>query len=152
MTRTGDAFVNHDNTGYRADGTYAKVIGKIGEDKVCPFCPEHLAKYHTNPILKTGEYWLVTDNLYPYSGAKHHVLFIHRSHIENATELSGAAWQELREHITWVVRERKIPGGSFLLRFGDTGYTGASVAHLHANLVSADGEDAARKPITTRIG
>jgi diadenosine tetraphosphate (Ap4A) HIT family hydrolase len=148
----GNAFVNQNNTKYRADGTYGEVIEKIGKDKVCPFCPEHLAKYHTNPILRAGEYWLVTDNLFPYPGAKHHVLLIHRDHIENITELSRAAWDELWECITWVIRERKIPGGSLVFRFGDTAYTGASVAHLHANLASADGENADRAPIVTRIG
>jgi diadenosine tetraphosphate (Ap4A) HIT family hydrolase len=147
-----DAFVNTENTGYRADGTYGGVIQQIKQDGVCPFCPDSLRKYHTNPILREGSFWLATDNLYPYAHAKHHILFIHKEHIGHLTLLSREAWDELYEFLHWAIRERSIPGGTFVFRFGDTAYTGASVAHLHANLVSADGTDKNREPIMTRIG
>jgi len=54
--------------------------------------------------------------------------------------------------MNYFTGENKIPGGTFIMRFGDTRYTGASVSHLHANLISPDGEDKDRKPIIARVG
>ena len=145
-------FVNLENTAHRPTGTYGDVIEQIKKDDVCPFCPESLAKYHKNPILKEGKFWLSTNNFYPYEGAKYHELLIHKAHITTFGEISKEAWDELNDLITSFTAEKKIPGGTFFMRFGDTRYTGASVSHLHANFVSPDGEDKDRKPITARIG
>jgi ATP adenylyltransferase len=147
-------FVNLDNT-FRPDKSgdaYGKVIEKIQKDNVCPFCPENLSKYHKNPILKEGKYWLLTNNMYPYEGAKYHAILIHKSHITSVAEISADAWAELKTLTDWFIKEKNIPGGALLLRFGDTAYTGASVSHLHAQLVSPDGEKKDRKPIRARIG
>lgn len=147
-------FVNISNT-YRADQSgvvYGKVISQIQKDGVCPFCPEQFARYHKNPILRDGAHWLATDNMYPYEGAKHHVLFIHKKHIEHVEDVGVEAWAELHEFVKWLTAERGIRGGTFFMRFGDTNYTGASVSHLHANLVSPDVDKPDRKPVIARIG
>ena len=145
-------FVNLENTAHRPDDKYGKVIDQIKKDGICPFCPENLPKYHKNPILKEGKFWLLTTNMYPYEGAKHHVLIIHKDHVEKLSEISREAWDELKSLIDSFIKEKNIPGGSLVMRFGDTRYTGASVSHLHVNLVSPDGEDKNRKPIVARIG
>jgi diadenosine tetraphosphate (Ap4A) HIT family hydrolase len=145
-------FVNFDNTAHRSTGRYGDVISQIHKDGVCPFCPESLAKYHKNPILKEGAFWLLTDNMYPYEGAKYHELLIYKTHITSFAEISKEAWDELNDFIRYFTEQHKIPGGTFFMRFGDTRYTGASVSHLHANFVSPDGEDKERKPIIARIG
>jgi len=145
-------FVNLDNTRQRSDGVYGKVIEQIKKDAVCPFCPENLAKYHKNPIVIDGKYWLLTNNLYPYEGAKFHALLIHKEHIVLFDQITEEAWSELRAVIKQFTEERNIPGGALVMRFGNPAYTGASVQHLHAQLVSPDGEDKDRKPIVARIG
>lgn len=145
-------FVNHENTKIRPDGKYSKVIDRIRKDGVCPFCAENLSKYHPNPILKDGAHWLLTNNAYPYEGAKYHALLIHKKHIVSLAEVSPEAFAELKSLLDWFVAENKIPGGALLLRFGDTRYTGASVSHLHANFVSPDGENSDRNPILARMG
>jgi diadenosine tetraphosphate (Ap4A) HIT family hydrolase len=145
-------FVNSDNTKHRPDGKYNNVINQIQKDGVCPFCPEQLEKYHKNPILKSGTFWVVTDNMYPYKGAQYHVLFIHKEHISNISELSSEALLELHKLINEHLKEKNIPGGTFMMRFGDTRYTGASVTHLHAHLISPDGTQKDREPILARVG
>jgi diadenosine tetraphosphate (Ap4A) HIT family hydrolase len=145
-------FVNLDNTKYRPDDKYGKVIDQIKKDGVCPFCPENLAKYHKNPILKENESWFLTQNMYPYEGTKHHALVIHKKHIESMALVSQNAWSELKLLVDAFIAEQKIPGGTLIMRFGNTRYTGASVSHLHANLVSPDGESKDHKPIVARIG
>ena len=145
-------FVNIDNTTHRPDKEYSGVIDAIQKDGVCPFCPEYLKTYHKNPILKEGTYWLLTENMYPYEGAKYHILIIHKKHIEKLEEVSSEAWVELKALVDGFLKEKSIPGGTLVMRFGDTAYTGASVSHLHLNIVSADGEDKERKPIVARVG
>ncbi len=145
-------FVNTNNTQQRPDGKYNSVIADIQKDGVCPFCSEQLKKYHKNPITKETNYWLVTTNMYPYKNTKHHILIIHKEHIQSVTELSEAAWLELRRIYGDVINESNIPGGTMFIRFGDTRFTGASVAHLHAHLVSSDPDNGEYEPILTRIG
>ena len=145
-------FVNTDNTSFRSDSTYRSVIDEIKKDGVCPFCPENFAKYHKNPILKEGAHWLLTNNMYPYGGTKRHVLILHKAHVETFTDVSPEACAEFKTLVDVFIKETGLPGGTLIMRFGDTRYTGASVRHLHANLVSPDGENPDRKPIMTRVG
>lgn len=147
-------FVNHENSKSRPTGTYQSVIAQIAEDGVCPFCPEYLAKYHRNPIIEK-RYWLLTDNMYPYKPSKVHRLIIHKKHVAHINELPTEAWVELLEILREETARGKVPGGTLMIRFGDTKYTGASVVHLHANLVQSDPDDQSydkTKGLTTRIG
>lgn len=135
-------------------GGYDAVIAEIAEKKICPFCSENLAKIHQRP-LDIRQRWIVTDNMYPYQPSLCHKLIIHREHIEHIEQMATDAWQELGEIIQEFTREQKIVGGTFLLRFGETKFTGASVAHLHANLVQSNPDDALYDPaigLRTRIG
>jgi diadenosine tetraphosphate (Ap4A) HIT family hydrolase len=147
-------FVDTSNPQSRPTGEYAKVISDIAEHGVCPFCPEHLAKYHKNPIAEK-KYWLVTDNMYPNKPSRHHILIIHKGHISHINELSPAAWSELHAILSSETSARKISGGTFLMRFGETRFTGASVSHLHAHIIQSDPDDPsydAVKGLLTRIG
>lgn len=146
-----DKYVNPANTSHRPDGVYSEVIDKIQQESVCPFCPDHLARYHEKPILEDRDYWLATENMYPYKGAENHLLFIHKDHIEDIAELDPEAWTELRALVMSICKARSIPGGTFMMRFGDTSRTGATVSHLHAQLISGSGE-ASADPIITRVG
>lgn len=145
-------FVNLQNAGTRRDNTYKKVIDKIRKDGVCPFCSQYLTQYHKKPIIKTGRFWILTDNMYPYKGAKQHLLLIHKKHIETITDISHEAWNELLKFIQAETKKRAVAGGTFYIRFGDTLYTNASVTHLHANLISPDIRRKNRKNIFTRVG
>lgn len=145
-------FVNSENTKHRPDGAYGKVIEEIKKDGVCPFCPENLAKYHKKPILAEGKFWRLTENMYPYEGTKYHLLLIHREHVKDFDEITPEAWGETHHLVNEYFKQEKIPGGAFLMRFGDTKYTGASVSHLHINVISADIDRDDRKPILARIG
>ena len=130
------SFVNLKNA--RPGHTYEGVIKAIQEHKVCPFCPKHLATYHKNPIEINKKYWLATRNMYPYRATKHHLLLIHKKHIEHISEISKAAWAELHQVLKSLSKSKKITGGTALIRFGDTHFTGASVTHLHAHVVQSD--------------
>lgn len=134
-------FVDPNNSQARPDGgKYASVLNQIAKDGVCPFCPDNLTKYHKKP-LEEKAFWTVTDNMYPYKPSKHHRLIIHRAHITHLNELSPEAWNELLDIFKKETANRGIAGGTFIMRFGDTKFTGASVTHLHAHIVQSDPDD-----------
>lgn len=115
-----------------------KVMEEIKNQGHCPFCRENLDKYHKNPILKEGKFWLLTDNQWPYEKTKHQLLAIYKKHIEHITELDPEAGTELIEMFATEAKKRNIPGGGIAIRFGknpDHGTYGSSVLHIHAHLV-----------------
>jgi diadenosine tetraphosphate (Ap4A) HIT family hydrolase len=131
---------------------YANELRRIQADKVCPFCEEHLLTYHKKPIIATGAHWVLTENDYPYDGAVHHLLIISRKHVEHFEEISSEAQQELFALFTQEVRERGIKGGTILMRFGETNYTGGSVSHLHAQLITGTEKGDDTEALITSIG
>lgn len=148
------SFVDPNNSQSRPDGHYAGVINQIAKDGVCPFCPEHLANYHKNPVVER-EMWLVTDNMYPYKPSKLHRLIIHKEHITHMNQITPHGWHVLMEILGEEVAKNNVSGGSLIMRFGDTKFTGASVSHLHMHIVQSDPDDPSydkTKGLTMRIG
>src|SRR3989344_2622350 len=117
-----------------------KVMAQILADGVCPFCRENLEKYHKNPILKEGKFWLLTDNQWPYEKIKHQMLAINKPHIEHLSEMNPEAGKELIEMFAEETKKRKIDGGGVAIRFGrsNDGNYGSSVLHIHAHLIEPD--------------
>jgi hypothetical protein len=117
-----------------------KVMEEIEKANHCPFCIENLPKYHKNPILKDGKYWLLTNIQWPYEKVKHQILAIHKTHIEHIKDMDPEAGKELIEMFAEETRKRNIPGGGVAMRFGrsEDGNYGSSVLHLHAHLVEPD--------------
>ncbi len=130
-------FVNLKASRSEAQLEVMKEIQRTGD---CPFCVENLAKYHKNPILKEGKYWVITDNQWPYKKVKHQVLAIHKEHIEHLGDLSSEAGCELMEFFAEEARERNMSGGGVAIRFGSSehGNYGSSVLHIHAHLIEPD--------------
>lgn len=124
-------------------------LKKIG---ACPFCPKYLKPYHDNPIERMGKYWAVTKNDYPYKGTVLQYLLIHRKHIEHIEEITGPAFAELAGHLKWLTKKYKLPAGSFALRFGDTDYTGATLAHLHGQFLIGVKANSKNKAINFPVG
>lgn len=113
---------------------YRKTILQIIEDNVCPFCAQHLKKYHTEPIIKKTKHWLLTTNQNKYPGTKVHLLAILREHAENLNEIPSGALEDLNKLFIWSQKKFGIKGGGYSMRFGDTQLSGATVKHLHAQL------------------
>lgn len=126
-----------------------EVMEQIKNDGVCPFCVEHLEKYHTEPILEKREGWIVTNNAYPYEGSSTHLLFIHQKHITHASEITKEEWGELHALVEKYVKKFELAGATLLMRFGNTNCTGGTVEHLHAQVVSSDPDS--DKEVKTRV-
>jgi diadenosine tetraphosphate (Ap4A) HIT family hydrolase len=128
------------------------VMNRISKDGVCPFCEAHFLNYHTKPIIKKGKHWILTENFQPYEGTKHHLLAVSRKHATSFAELSSAAHAELLKLFGDEAKKRGIKGGAMFMRFGDTDYTGGSVEHLHAQLISGAKRGKNTEPMPTSLG
>lgn len=131
------------------------VMEQIQKDGVCPFCPEHLHKYHKGPIIKESDHWILTKNQWPYEHVKIQLLAIHKTHIEHLKELSPEAGKELFELFSWASQKYNMPGGAVAIRFGsnpELGNYGSSVLHIHAHLIEPDLANPAGEKIRFKIG
>jgi len=140
------------NARTRAHGDYAQALAKIEADGICPFCEAHLPKHHKKPILLRNPHWIVTENAWPYDGIRHQFVLIYREHIERAEELPPEAWESLGSAYRQLVEEYRIEGAALLLRTGKTDFTGASVAHLHAQVISGSRREAHSELIRALVG
>lgn len=147
MSKTG---LNHSEARTEEQKT---LMQKIEQDGVCPFCKDHFTRYHPKPILKETDYWFVTTNMSPYEGTTHHFLLVYKpEHITSPNQINNDAWQELFEHIAILNKEYDIDGGAFFMRYGDTSYTGSSVEHLHAHLISGVKKTKDTEAIRVKLG
>ncbi len=113
------------------------IMEEIKAQGHCPFCLEHLEKYHKGPILKDGTFWILTENQWPYDKIKHQLLAIYKTHIEHLSEMDPEAGKELIEMFAEESKKRNMEGGGVAIRFGSSpdGNYGSSVLHIHAHLI-----------------
>lgn len=136
---------------YAKGARYGGIIREIQGEGVCPFCPKTF-KWHTKPILKRHGGWLITENFNPYKNARHHLLIIKTAHKEKFEELTPRDWRSLTRLAAWAIKKFHIKGGAFMLRFGDTAFTGATVCHIHAHLIVPEVKNGKAKPVFFPIG
>ena len=122
------------NTNNAREGEYKRVIKEIAKTGKCPFCPENF-KYHKKPIYKKKNGWFLTNNSWPYKGAKNHLLILGDKHKENISELTAKDLESVLFLASFAVEKWKIKGGAIAMRFGDSNYTGASVSHIHFHII-----------------
>lgn len=129
-----------------------KKMQDLQKRRICPFCRKHFEKNHKEPILREKRWWLVTKNDYPYDGTKIHLLFIYKKHIDSADKISKTGMVELLEHIKWAKKKFKMLGAGFVMRYGDHDYTGATITHLHAHLISGHRQKKNSEAIRPTVG
>lgn len=140
------------NMGHARTDEQRAVMQKILEEGHCPFCTENLEKYHQQPIIKEGKYWLLTPNQWPYKFTRLHLLAIAKTHAEKISELPPEAYADLFELLSWAEKEYSLKSGAIGLRFGNTSGTGATVLHLHAHLIVADREAPGYEKVRFPVG
>ncbi|MDP2651648.1 MAG: hypothetical protein Q8O94_00745, partial [bacterium] len=130
-----------------------KIYEKIQRDEICPFCEDFCRgkapTIHPNPILRDLKYWALTECFPKIEGAKEHFLVVSKfldqegRHLLFPT-LPAEAWEEFGKLLEWTISEYQLPGGAFFFRFGNTDFTGASVSHLHAQIVFGGAKEGER--------
>ena len=114
----------------KARPKYSEKLVVIAKDNICPFCVENIKKYHTNQIVEES-LWMVTENLFPYTEGKHHILFIPKRHITTVQEIYLDEWVQLFGLVNKYLNEKEIINGGFFMKFGNT----STVKHLHFHIV-----------------
>ena len=142
-------FIDVDNS---REDDQREVMKNIMKADHCPFCLENLKKYHKQPLIKTGKYWVLTANQWPYKHTKHHFLAIYKEHIENLAGIDPEAGKELIEFVQYLEKEYSVKGGGWAMRFGDTDYSAGTVAHIHIQFVVPDIKDPKFEPCRLKIG
>jgi ATP adenylyltransferase len=142
-------FIDIDNA--RVDDQKKVMLDIMSADH-CPFCAENFKKYNKQSILKDGTYWLLTTNQWPYDYTKHHLLLIYKIHAVNLSQLDPKSGVELLEFFQWAEEKYQIPGGGWVMRFGDTDYSAGTVNHLHAQLIQPDIDHPDFTPVRIKIG
>ena len=137
MSESNKKYINLGHVRREDQKEVMKTIEAAGH---CPFCRENLDKYHKNPILKEGIFWLLTDNQWPYEKVKHQLLAIYKTHIEHIKDIDPEAGRELIELFAEETKKRNISGGGIAIRFGRSnhGSYGSTVFHIHAHLIEPD--------------
>jgi len=113
-----------------------KIMRRIRQAGHCPFCPENLHLYHKRPILRRGVHWLLTENQWRYPGTGIHFVLIAKKHAESMHHLPREAAAELFSIVEKLELEGKFLGGGMAMRFGDPILSGATIKHLHAQIIS----------------
>ena len=108
---------------------------KLQKNGICAFCRKNFEDYHNAPILKETEYWIITNNDYPYDGLKKHFLLVYKEHIQHIDQINIEGFVDFLKNIKWINKKFKIKAGSLFIRFGDIHYTAASISHLHAHIL-----------------
>jgi len=142
-------FVDIDNA---REDDQRQVMKDIIKADHCPFCEENLKKYHKQPILKTGKYWILTNNQWPYKDTKVHFLIIYKEHATKLSELDSNSGKELLDFVKWAEKEYKVLGGGWVMRFGDTSYSAGTVNHIHAQFIQPDINMPDFKPVRIKLG
>lgn len=141
------------NTNHARNENVKNELQRIEDGGFCPFCSrEYLENEHPNPILEETKHWIVTENRWPYDGAKVHLLFINTEHLIDVSELSQEAWVDLSQLLDKYKKHFRVLGGTLMLRHGDTRYTGATVEHLHAQFICGDPDDPEAQAVLARVG
>jgi diadenosine tetraphosphate (Ap4A) HIT family hydrolase len=118
----------------------------------CPFCLDNLRRYHRQEILKETHYWLLTYNQWPYPLSKPSLLLISKTHAERLQDLDTVAGTEMLLCLQWAERAFCIQSGVYAMRFGDTKYNGATVAHLHCHIIVPDTSDPQFETMRFKVG
>ena len=118
---------------------------------ICLFCPEHLRQHAGQEILWRTRYWSVTPNKFPYAGTATHLLLVPDTHVGDLLDLDPEV-----QHDFWLalaaVRERfGLTYYGLGVRNGDCRFTGATIAHVHAHVLTGDPHESADAPVRMRF-
>lgn len=128
----------------------AKVMQSYIDNGQCPFCPGTQART-LKPIIRSGRYWDIRKNRWPYKNTKKHFLIIAKSHWRKLSDIPKAAAAELMYFCEWLERRFKIVSGGIAGRFGDFRFNGSTVDHLHFHVIEPDPKKTKKKKDKVRF-
>ncbi len=118
---------------------YKKKLEMIHELGIDPFGREYIedARFEAKKILYETPYWFAFENQHKYQGTKHQFVVVAQTYAEDFPELPPKSYENLFALKKQICDDYGVTGGGILFfsRFGDPALSGATVYHLHAQIV-----------------
>jgi len=114
---------------------------------VCLFCPgtadgQDIGVHFT-------DHWQVRPNVYPYDGARLHLLLVPDVHVTSLLDLPVQVQDDLWAALAWVESRYMLTSWTVAARNGACCDTGGTIEHLHLHVIVADPEG---PPVRLSIG
>jgi diadenosine tetraphosphate (Ap4A) HIT family hydrolase len=103
---------------------------------VCLFCPDGLAAQNRQEIVLRTRHWSVTPNAFPYRGTKLHLLLLPDQHAADLLDLDPAVQADFWTVLGQVREQFGLDYYGLGVRNGDCRYTGATITHVHAHVLT----------------
>ena len=118
--------------------TYAQFLEMTEKNKKgeCPFC--HLNGNFIYSFGEGADKWSLLENPYPHKHTSVHLVMAPARHIENINEMIANDWYIIGVLVMEATKRFDLPGGGFVMRFGDPERNAGSIRHLHANILVPD--------------
>lgn len=116
---------------------YKKKLELIADLGLDPFAREHAddPRFDLKIILYESKHWFVFKNQHHYPDIEHQFMFIYQEYVETFFDLPDGVAADLWKVAAQVCKDYGIVGGGLSLRFGPPEKSGATVRHLHAQLI-----------------
>ncbi|HTH93403.1 MAG TPA: hypothetical protein VL576_02920 [Candidatus Paceibacterota bacterium] len=105
-----------------------------------PFDKKYLydPEFEVKNVLYETDFWIVFTNQHKYQKTKHQFVFVSQEYVETLWELPAEAHADLIGLFKKITQEYNIKGGGITTRFGDPEKSGATVKHLHLQLIEPE--------------
>jgi diadenosine tetraphosphate (Ap4A) HIT family hydrolase len=134
---------NANSAEYKEKLDYLDLLG------VNPFAEEYLfdARFGEKELVLKTAHWTVFKNQHKYNNnVEHQIMFVSKQEVATLWDLPPQAFNGLRKVMKKVSTMLNISGGGFVSRFGVPEKSGATVKHLHLQLlVPKDGHTVAAR-------
>ena len=117
----------------------------------CLFCPEQLDTHPAQRVLNKINGWSITENRYPYKGARLHLLLIPTLHVSDILSLPPKLLADFWVALTWVKSAYALEFYGLGVRCGDCKYTGGTIQHLHVHVIVGDIENPGHEPVRLKL-
>lgn len=124
---------------------------RLQRESKCLFCAEHLEAEPANRVLMRTASWSITQNRYPYAGAKLHFLVIPNRHVADITELPEDVLADFWIALKWVKSTYGLAFYGLGARCGDCRFTGGTIQHLHVHVIVGDVEDPDHQSVRLKL-
>jgi len=118
---------------------------------VCLFCRENLSEGAGHRVFHQTTWWTLTNNRFPYSGTRLHLLLIPAVHVSDMVDLPEEARAEFWDVLGWARQNWELTFYGLGVRCGDSRFTGATLEHLHLHLIVGDVFAPMHEPVRLKL-
>jgi ATP adenylyltransferase len=116
---------------------------------VCLFC--ELADTPRGEGWFRTDWWVTSENAYPYRGSRLHYLLAPTEHVVDLLDLKDEMLADFWVALRRLSTEHDLDFYGLGARCGDCRYTGGTIAHVHVHVVVGDVDDPAHQGVRLKL-